>query len=287
MNSKNRGAVADLEADPFGESASLPTSRDFRLMGGRFRFDSNSAALLHLVDAAYKGLPPQQFSKSPPEFRISLRLAPAPGKIQSSSEHFAPLSMLHGSELFGAATHGSTFSVLSPNERRALLVVSAEALKSEYHVRYELIEFTVFTLASRAQQLVPLHAACVGLNGRGVLLMGASGAGKSTLALQSLVEKFEFLAEDSVFVSPDTLQATGTANFLHVRADSLRWLDNSRLRAIFEKSPTISAEQAYGAGLPQWKAFERNIGRLGGVELRRGTHPSDGVAALRALLRRG
>ena len=35
----------------------------------------------------------------------------------------------------------------------------------------------VFTLAARVQQLVPLHAACVGLKGRGVLIMGASGAG--------------------------------------------------------------------------------------------------------------
>jgi hypothetical protein len=56
-------------------------------------------------------------------------------------------------------------------------------LRFPYHARYELIEFAVFTLAARAQGLVPLHAACVGEEGRGLLLMGESGAGKSTASL--------------------------------------------------------------------------------------------------------
>jgi serine kinase of HPr protein (carbohydrate metabolism regulator) len=58
-----------------------------------------------------------------------------------------------------------------------------------YLTRYELIEFAVFTLAQRVQGLVPLHAACVGRAGRGLLLMGGSGAGKSTLALHCLARR--------------------------------------------------------------------------------------------------
>jgi hypothetical protein len=147
--------------------------------------------------------------------------------------------MLHGAGFFGSATPSSTFVVLCPKERTGLVSVSGEMMRFPYHTRYELIEFAVFTLACRAQRLVPLHAACVGIDGRGILLMGPSGAGKSTVALQCLLEGFDFLAEDSVFVAPKSMRATGTANFLHVRADSLRWLRQSRVRSIISRSPVI------------------------------------------------
>ena len=69
--------------------------------------------------------------------------------------------------------------------------------------------------------------------------MGPSGAGKSTLTLQCLIEGLEILAEDSIFVTPDTLLATGVSNFLHVRADSLRWIAERRMAAKIRQSPVI------------------------------------------------
>jgi len=250
--------------------------------------------------------------------------------------------MLQAAGFLGSATDRSTFAILSPEQRSAVIFVSREMLRFPYHIRYELIEFAAFTLASRAQRLVPLHAACVGLAGRGILLMGPSGAGKSTIALQCLLDGFEFLAEDSVFIAPEPMRATGAANFLHVRADSLKWLEAAE-RALIRNSPTIERrsgvkkfevdlrrseftlakrplkiigvaflssrpggtgpnvrrlstadtldrlkrEQAYGAGLPQWRGFSRNLLRLGGVEILRGSHPSTSVEALRTLLRQG
>jgi hypothetical protein len=50
---------------------------------------------------------------------------------------------------------------------------------------------------------------------------------------------FDVLSEDSVFVAPDTMLATGVANFLHVRADSLGWLGRSREAGAIVKSPVI------------------------------------------------
>jgi hypothetical protein len=129
--------------------------------------------------------------------------------------------------------------VLTTKERAALVVVPPGMLKSAYHTRYESIEFAVFTLAARVQRLVPLHAACVGHRGRGILLFGPSGAGKSTVALHCMLNGLEFLSEDSVFVAPDSMLATGVSNFLHVRAESLRWLGKSPLAEAIRKSPVI------------------------------------------------
>jgi energy-coupling factor transporter ATP-binding protein EcfA2 len=112
-------------------------------------------------------------------------------------------------------------------------------LRFTYHVRYELLEFAVFTLAARAQRLVPLHAACVGLRGSGILILGPSGSGKSTVTLHCLLAGLDFLAEDSVMVKPDELLATGVANFLHVRRDSLRFLAHLADAAQISKSPII------------------------------------------------
>src|SRR5258708_7066516 len=46
----------------------------------------------------------------------------------------------------------------------------------------------------------------------------------------------------------------------------------------------LEREQAYGASLPQWHSFRRNILRLGGFEMLRGPHPAAGAQALRSLL---
>jgi hypothetical protein len=69
--------------------------------------------------------------------------------------------------------------------------------------------------------------------------MGASGAGKSTVALQCLLRGLEFVSEDSVFVHPGKMLATGVANFLHVGSDSLRWLEGSPTAAAIRSSPVI------------------------------------------------
>jgi energy-coupling factor transporter ATP-binding protein EcfA2 len=162
--------------------------------------------------------------------------------------------MLSGHQFLGGTTAGSSWIVLSPRERTALVVLSPKMLRFPYHIRYEYIEFAIFTLAARVQRLVPLHAACIGRAGRGVLLVGPSGSGKSTLALHSLLHGLEFVAEDAVFIAADTLQATGIANYLHVSADSLHWLERSRDRAMIRRSPVIQRRSGV-------QKFEMNLRR--------------------------
>ncbi len=226
---------ADISADPFHEreGSSWPRAR-VRLLGGDFDFVSDSPELLCIVASAYANLPQHALSRRVPGFEIALTLG-----ARAQRQHGVPqIAMLSGAHLLGATTAASDFVALSPEQRSALIVVSRAMLRSEYHVRYELIEFAVFTLAARAQRLVPLHAACVGRGGRGLLLMGASGAGKSTAALHCLLRGLEFLSEDSVFVAPAAMLATGVANFLHVQRDALRFVSDSAA-AIIRSSPTI------------------------------------------------
>jgi hypothetical protein len=228
--------LPDVLSDPFGERSAVLT-KHMQLLGAPFRFDSNSAELMRLVDSAYEGLPRHRLPGPSRELRVTLRLTPEAhprGRAEPP-----PLAMISGAGLLGGAAAGSNFAVMAPHERAALVAVSPAMLRFPYHARYELIEFAVFTLAARAQALVPLHAACVGHGGRGLLLMGPSGAGKSTVALHCLLDGFDFLSEDSVFVSPAAMLATGVPNFVHIRADSLRWLGRSREATAIRRSPVI------------------------------------------------
>jgi energy-coupling factor transporter ATP-binding protein EcfA2 len=122
-------------------------------------------------------------------------------------------------------------------------------LRFPYHTRYELIEFAVFTLAARSQGLASLHAACVGSAGRGLLLMGPTGSGKSTLTLQCMLQGFEIMSEDSVFVAPEKMHAIGVPNFLHVQSESLRWLERTQDAAAIRKSPIIRRR----SGIPKFE----------------------------------
>ncbi|MFZ0872898.1 MAG: serine kinase [Rhodanobacter sp.] len=232
-----RAGVSEAAADPFCERSRHRFSMSRQILGGRFSFESTSEALLDLVEAAYAGLPSHSLPMITPEFRIELRLLPRQASPQTAEP--PPVRVQSGAGLLCGVMDASNYVVLAPEQHRALVVASEDMLDRPYHLRYELIEFAVFTLATRGLGLVPLHGACVGRQGRGVLLLGASGSGKSTLALHSLLQGLDFLAEDAVFVQPESLLATGVANYLHVQADALRFVDDEATRSWISQAPII------------------------------------------------
>jgi hypothetical protein len=232
-----RANFTDPTADPFEERRPLSLRRAYRLLGADFRFETDSPELLGIIDQAYGSLPRHTLGRHPASLRVRLRVEPPPRRVLHGQPPL--LRPLAAPGMWLGALDGSGFAAMVPGERSALISIPRSMLRYPYHVRYELLEFAVYMLATRVQQLVPLHAACVGLQGRGVLLLGPSGAGKSTLALKCLLHGFEFLAEDSVLVEPGALRATAIANYIHVRKDSLRLVADSLVARELRKSSTI------------------------------------------------
>ena len=221
MPSKPSIKLPSPASDPFREQLRLP-SFVAQLLGGRFEFETDSAELRRLVESAYAGLPQHRVSSRAPRFRVRLRLGER--ETRKRTREAPPVELLAGGRVLGGTTPRSSFAVMAPECHSAIVSVSRDLLRYPHNVRYELIEFAVFTLAARALGLVPLHAGCVGLRQRGLLLIGDSGAGKSTLTLQCALAGLDFLAEDSVLVAPRTLRATGIANFAHLCRDGVRYL---------------------------------------------------------------
>ena len=223
----------DQAADPFSERQAARYAWRTQLLGAHFLFESDDARLHGLVRRAFDALPSHRLRPRAPRLRVRLALLPDKrGRgVPSIATRAAPGLLL-------GAGAGSAVMAVAPGEHTALLAVPPRLLGSAYHLRYELLEFAVYLLAARVQQLVPLHAGCVARAGQGILLVGPSGAGKSTLTLHCLSAGMDFLAEDSVLVEPQTLCATGLSSFLHLRADSMRFLDSRAARRL-RASPVI------------------------------------------------
>lgn len=269
MTRRRRSITPDISADPFGERAFVP-KKSLQILGARFEFATGSQELMRLVESAYAGLPRHRIVSPAPQLHV--RIIATSGKASGRNAQPPPLEMYSAAGILGGAAGPSDFVALFPEQGAAVIGISPAQLCFPYHTRYELIEFAVFTLAARAQKLVPLHGACVSQRGRGVLLVGDSGAGKTTAALHCLLEGLDFVSEDSVFVAPETLLATGVANFLHVRSDSLTWLEGLPAARTICAAPII--ERRSGV-----RKFEVDL-RHGGFRLARSAPRLDAVVFL-------
>jgi hypothetical protein len=230
--------VTSTPDDPFGERARAAFRARLNLLGGAFTVESADAAALGLAVDAFGGLPRHRLARAPHRFRVRLVIADHRHAWSRSAGPPRPV-LSAGGGLLCATIDAGNFAVVDVALSRALICFSPGMLRYRYHARYELIELAMITLASRAQSLVPLHAACVGANGFGLLLMGGSGAGKSTLSLHALAGGMQLLSDDSAFVAGDNLCVTGVPNYLHVTPSALGFLTDGPLAAQIRRSPTI------------------------------------------------
>jgi hypothetical protein len=225
-----------ITRDPFREHGARVRRWRTRVLGADFEFSSNSAELLRVVKEAFAGVPRHRLPRTKRD-TLQVCLLHVHGASKWSVPPKPTLSS--GAGLLCAHLDAHNFVIVDPGAARALVQVGDSLLRHRRLLRYEFVEFAAITLAARRQGLVPLHAGCVGARGRGILLLGGSGSGKSTLALHAALHGLDFLSEDSVFVQPATLRATGLPAFAHSRDDALRLIPDANVRRAVRQSPRI------------------------------------------------
>jgi hypothetical protein len=121
--------------------------------------------------------------------------------------------------------------------------------------------------------LVPVHCACMELDGEGLLIAGASGAGKSTLSVALSEGGFNYVSDDWTYISRlhDGIVAHGTSAPVKLLPDAVkhsRSLERHSLQRSMngELAYEVDIIEAFGARVervcePRWLIFlERTQG---------------------------
>jgi len=104
------------------------------------------------------------------------------------------------------------YSLLADTDNHAVLDLKTcvsfiwlnkSALKSKLYFRYNFLEKVVYLLLG-ASAVTDIHAACVGKNGKSILLCGDSGAGKSTLAYACARAGWTYTSDDTSYLINDS-----------------------------------------------------------------------------------
>jgi hypothetical protein len=110
----------------------------------------------------------------------------------------------------------NNYSIADISLNKTQMTLSTAALRNKAYLRCFFLDGIVGChLATR--HATPLHAACVALDGRGVLLCGDSGAGKSTLSYACARAGWTYVTDDASFLLNSGTKRLVTGNCHQVR----------------------------------------------------------------------
>ncbi len=130
--------------------------------------------------------------------------------------------------LFAVVSDPQNFATFDAATFSGFCLVSHATVADHEWFRWSFLESIVYMVLSQ-RYVVPVHAAFVAHNGRGVLLCGKSGAGKSTLAFACAREGWTYLCDDATFLLPGVArEAIGKSHKVRFRKDAPAWFPELR-----------------------------------------------------------
>jgi hypothetical protein len=179
------------EPDPIGCDFRLPFKSVFHPLGFAVEIATNCADVLAAANENWKSFHKQ--ITMPP---VQLRIAVSKGQASQCP----PPPTCRGQRnlvMFVASAHD--FAVCDLTTGFASCWLSESTVENSAYVRYHFLDAMALLLIE-ALYLTPIHAACVSLNGRGLLLCGDSGAGKSSLSYACARRGWTFVSDDASFL---------------------------------------------------------------------------------------
>ena len=185
----SRASAADGEIlDPLRYRVALPLACELYPLGFPVRLGTNSPDVIAAAASVWASYP-RRFDVEPVEIRLAVAMESQAGRPPATlpSGQANLISCIHSSDNFMIAdvSRGFAYGWLTPS-----------VATDHGYLRYHFLEPTVY-LALDCLYLAPIHAACVSLNGSGLLLCGDSGAGKTSLAYQLARRGWTYVSDDA------------------------------------------------------------------------------------------
>ncbi|HUA91221.1 MAG TPA: hypothetical protein VL991_01575 [Terracidiphilus sp.] len=173
----------------------LPLRRIFYPLGFAVEVLTNDASVL---EAAEESFAHQSHCRG--ETALQIRIG-----ISGSENHACPPEPTRReyNHLYSLVADPETQAILDLKTLANFTWLTQSALQSRLYFRYNFLEKVVYLLLG-ASVVTDLHAACVGRNGKGILLCGDSGAGKSTLAYACARAGWTYTSDDTCYLINDS-----------------------------------------------------------------------------------
>jgi hypothetical protein len=242
----------------------LSPSRELCFAGAACDLQTNSPELAEVLDLL--SITPSPVCLS----RFSMRVV-----VDESSSHVAGAPHFRGLHHVVTASFGTSNVFVFDIMRRTLgASVSAAVARDFRFWKERLIPMTLGVLGS-AMGLVPVHCACLELEGDGLLIAGVSGAGKSTLSVALSEGGFNYVSDDWTYISQrrDGIVAHGTSAPVKLLPDAVKHFHGLQRHSL---QTSMNGELAYEVDItetfdarvereckPRWLIFLERTQRAG------------------------
>lgn len=177
--------------DPLGYDVPLPLERRCYPMGFPLDLATNSHEIVSLADLLWGKFPPGS-QKRAARLRVIVEdhdaRVPPGNALPKGQDHL--VSIVQGPDNFAVCDVAASFT---------FACLTRDVARDQAYVRYYFLDPAVYLMID-ALYLFPVHAACVALGGRAIVLCGDSGAGKTSLAYACARRGWTFLSDDATHI---------------------------------------------------------------------------------------
>lgn len=197
-----------IGSDPLLRNLEMPLRRTFYPLGFPIEVLTDSYDVLLAADESWA-----PFDKTFETLALTLRIGITPDNAPACPP--SPVSRGYRG-LLSIIADGSNYIICDLDQGFGYGWLSQSALSQRAYFRYYFLEGAALSLLA-ANHATPLHAACVALEGTGVLLCGESGAGKSSLAYACARNGWTYLADDATYLVREYLGRYVVGNPYQIR----------------------------------------------------------------------
>jgi hypothetical protein len=216
MNGRMLSQVVEtFPSDPLLYNFPLLLEQTFFPMGFPVAITTNSEAVLNAAEEVW-GLFDAEFPEPPIQIRFAVS-----GLLEGDCPPAAmPLAQSH---LFSTVHSADNFMMADLDRSFAYGWLTPPVVANAGHFRYHFLEPAAYVML-QVRHLTPIHAACVSIEGAGVLLCGESGAGKTSLAYGCARRGWTLVADDA----SNLVRNYGSGRIIAGRPHHIRFRESAR-----------------------------------------------------------